>query len=343
MGDDHHGEAAEWEFARPSCPPSWRPPCAFRWPVWQRHRIATATISPHKRQPRPSTTPTPPIRTTSMRQRRSGVRVAAQRTLRGRLGPGDHHPDEWCGDRCRGHRRPGHRCRRHRGRHLRTAAAAGHRGWRRARRGRPGAGPAPIGPAGTDSTSGIVRTAERPAGRRIRLTVVVALLLPLALLGGCGRWREEINGQVAEPVRIRVPIDRSRCAGPAPDRRRERRPACSGHLRRHRLVERRPGAGRTRPRRDRRTPRLLPRARGLLPPQGPQRGRHDLRGPGRRHGSRVRHRADRAARQGRLPDRSRLRRHPGLPATPRSPAGASSTSDTARYLDNVIVYAVRVG
>ena len=156
---------------------------------------------------------------------------------------------------------------------LRTAAAAGHRGRRRARRGRPGAGPAPIGPEErlTRTRAAVVRTAERPAGRRIRLTVVVALLLPLALLGGCGRWREEINGQVAEPVRIRVPIDRSRCAGPAPDGRRERRPACSRHLRGHRMVERRPGAGRTRPRRDRRTPRLLPRARGLLPPQGPQR------------------------------------------------------------------------
>ena len=51
-----------------------------------------------------------------------------------------------------------------------------------------------------------MRTGGRPAGRRIRLTVVVALLLPLALLGGCGRWRQEINGQVAEPVRIRVPM-----------------------------------------------------------------------------------------------------------------------------------------
>jgi len=39
----------------------------------------------------------------------------------------------------------------------------------------------------------------------MRLTVV-ALLLPLALLGGCGEWKKEINGQVADPVRIRVPI-----------------------------------------------------------------------------------------------------------------------------------------
>jgi len=51
-----------------------------------------------------------------------------------------------------------------------------------------------------------MRTGTGPAGRRTRLTVVVALLLPLALLGGCGRWRQEINGQVAEPVRIRVPM-----------------------------------------------------------------------------------------------------------------------------------------
>jgi LPXTG-site transpeptidase (sortase) family protein len=36
--------------------------------------------------------------------------------------------------------------------------------------------------------------------------VVVVLLLPLVLLGGCGRWREEVNGQVADPVRLRVPV-----------------------------------------------------------------------------------------------------------------------------------------
>ena len=30
---------------------SWRPPCVSRWPVWQRHRIATASTTPHKRSP----------------------------------------------------------------------------------------------------------------------------------------------------------------------------------------------------------------------------------------------------------------------------------------------------
>ena len=93
-GDDHHGEAAEWEFARPSCPLSWRPPCASRWPVWQRHRIATATSSPHKRKPRPSTTATPQICTTSMPTttvwRASGCPTNATRTAR----PRRHHPDE---------------------------------------------------------------------------------------------------------------------------------------------------------------------------------------------------------------------------------------------------------
>ena len=167
MGDDHHGEAAEWEFARPSCPPSWRPPCPFRWPVWLRPRIATAAISPHKRRPRPNTTGTPPIRTTSIRQRRSGVRVAAHTIRYEDDSDRAHHPDERCGDRCRGHRRPGHRCRGHRRRQLRTAAATGYRGRRRARRGRPGAGPAPIGRGrATDENTGRGRAHQwAPAGR----------------------------------------------------------------------------------------------------------------------------------------------------------------------------------
>ncbi len=311
-GDDLHRGAAEWVFARPSSPPSWRPPCPFRWPVWQRLRIATATSSPHKRKPRPSTTATAQIRTTSMPtttvRLASGCPTIATRTARPRRPPP---------------RREGWK-----------PVPGAPPTWSPLRKTPPTTDSGPLLPLGIVggavlAAGGLVLLRRRAVAQerltrtraasdivRTRLTVVIAVLLRIGLLGGCGRWREEINGPVAEPVRIRVPVigvdapiepltvDESGVL-PAPDtfdgtgwwsggpEPGERGPAViAGHLDSYR------------------GPAVFYRLRG------PQTRRHDLRGPGRRYRSRVRDRADRAARQGRIPDRRGLRRHPGLPTTP---------------------------
>ena len=170
----------------------------------------------------------------------------AQRPLRGRPGRGDH-PDERCGDRCWGHRRSGYRWRGHRGRQLRTAAATGRRR-RRARRGRSAAAPAPVkwGRA-TDRTR--ARRAHQWAARRSS-DPTDGRYRPGALSHAARRLRPVEAGDQRAGRRTGTPPrpgDRRRRAGRAPDSRRERGPARSGHLRRHRMVARRPGTRRRGP------------------------------------------------------------------------------------------------
>jgi len=163
----------------------------------------------------------------------------------------------------------------------------------------------------------------------MRLAVVIVLLLPLALLGGCGRWRQEVNGQVVDPVRVRVPIIGVDAAvqpltvddngvlpppdnfddagwwsdGPEPG---ERGPAViAEHLDSYR------------------GPAVFSRLKDL------ERGDTIFVDRAEVHGRRVRHRADRAARQGRLPRPTPYTAPPRTPSFASSPAAENSISDTA--------------
>ena len=163
----------------------------------------------------------------------------------------------------------------------------------RARRGGRGAGSTPVGPRGATERSEATELEQSDASWRQAVggrhrPAVPRRARPM-------RWISVAAGGGRRPGAHPDPGDRGRCAGRAPDRRPERRSAAPGHLRRHRMVARRPRTRRTRTSSDRRTPRLQARARGLLSPPRPQQGGPNLRGPRRWHHRSVRHPADRAA------------------------------------------------